>query len=240
MRSITQVLVLTAFLMSMVPFASAHGFAETANLDSIGVAIGVAVDNNRNFAGTIALAPNGVMDANVNAAVGSNGAAVSQSTLASGSQVFAGSMAGDLDEAQGCFLTTTSQAYTDVQVTNGGLATLQGANTISGLNAAQQTLAQGNDVSTDTYAENENGLSDADSSVTNGVISCVTAAHSDDSLTSSYSANSIQGLDGEMNCIAVVYNGPSADAHAWYNGAGSMNGAVYSWQNSVTSSAFVL
>lgn len=230
----------TIALLSIWP-ASASGFAETINLDSIGVAAGIAIDNDRNFAGTLALAPNGMMDADVSAAVGANGGSVSQETIASGAEVFAGSMAGDLDDAAGCILSTTSQAYTDVQVTNGGFNTLQGADTITDLNAYQVgTLAIGDDVSTNTYAENENGYNWADSRITDGSILLGTYAFSSDVNTYTQSYNDMDGWDGFMNDGSVIYDGPHADSQAWYDGYGTMTGTAWAWQDDATAAAWIL
>jgi hypothetical protein len=209
-------------MIAMICPTNANGFSETIDLDGIGFAAGIAVDNEDNLAGTLAMAPNGAMNSVVTASVGSNGALVNQQTTAVGSDVFAASMAGDLDEAQGCFFTTTSKAYTDVHVTDGGFSTNQGANTIEDpntiddLNAYQLTYAVGNEISSDTYAENENGYSGADVLITDGTTTFLTLASSDQDLASAKWAGDIDGSEASLHTWALIYDGP-IQADAWGN-----------------------
>lgn len=222
--------------------ASAAGFAETINLDSIGIAAGVALDDDGNFAGTLAIAPNpAYMESEVYAGVDATGGAVSQETEAAGAEVFTGSMAGDLNEVDGSLFSTISQVYTTTQVANGGLITNQGADTVDDLEAYQSgTIAEGSEVSTSTYAENEEGYSQADSFILDGSILCETWAHSCDDDTIAWSWNDIKGLDGFMNGGSEAYDIAGAYSEAGFTGYGTMTGSAWTWQDGISANAWML
>jgi hypothetical protein len=231
-----EVLLVSMLIAALHPVAAS--FAEEINLDSIGIAAAIGVDDNHDYAATFAFAPDGVMISNVDAGVASDGVWVEQETLAGGSEVSAASMAGNLDDISDCpdcdF--TSAPVYTSVSVEQGWFYTEQGADTIEDtgtvddLDAYQLTEAEGAEVAADTYAENEDGLSWADTYLLDGTTTFFAQASSDQDLTSAYWEGSIQAPEIWLNDGSFIYD-DSISAEAWgYFINADISGIMWTWQ----------
>jgi hypothetical protein len=102
------------------------------------------------------------------------------------------------------------------------------------------TIAEGSEVSTSTYAENEEGYSQADSFILDGSILCETWAHSCDDDTIAWSWNDIKGLDGFMNGGSEAYDIAGAYSEAGFTGYGTMTGSAWTWQDGISANAWML